>query len=88
MAEYIERDWLYEQMNATGAEFDLIDALEMIENFPAADVAPVRHSYWEHKITSNEENIGICHNCEYPVNWFWGQARYCPNCGARMDLEG
>lgn len=39
--EYIERDWLYEQMNSTGEEFDLVDALEMIENFPAADVAPV-----------------------------------------------
>lgn len=41
MAEYIERDWLYEQMNATDSEFSLINALEMIENFPAADVAPV-----------------------------------------------
>nr|DAW56306.1 MAG TPA: hypothetical protein [Caudoviricetes sp.] len=51
----------------------------------AADVAPVMHSYWEHKITSNEENIGICHNCKYPVSWFWGQTRYCPNCGAKMD---
>lgn len=40
MSKYIERDELYDQMNATGAEFDLIDALEMIENFPAADVVP------------------------------------------------
>ena len=40
MSKYIERNELYDQMNATGAEFDLIDALEMIENFPAADVVP------------------------------------------------
>ena len=61
---------------------EIIDALE---NVPAADVAPVVHSYWEHKITNDEENIGICHNCKYPVNWFWEQTKYCPNCGAKMD---
>ena len=52
---------------------------------PAADVAPVVHSYWEHKITNDGENIGICHNCKYPVSWFWERANYCPNCGAKMD---
>ena len=40
MSKYIERDELYDQMNATDTEFDLIDALEMIENFPGADVIP------------------------------------------------
>ena len=56
-----------------------------IDFIPAADVAPVVHSYWEHKITSSGENIGICHNCKYPVNWFWKRTKYCPNCGAKMD---
>lgn len=50
-----------------------------------SDVAPVVHSYWEHKITDDGENIGICHNCKYPVSWFWEQAKYCPSCGAKMD---
>lgn len=44
----------------------------------------VVYSYWEHKITSDGENIGICHNCKYPVSWFW-TTKCCPNCGARMD---
>lgn len=61
------------------------DAIDMIEDAPAADVAPVVHSYWEHKITNDGENIGICHNCKYPVSWFWEQAKYCPVCGAKMD---
>ena len=61
------------------------DAIDMIEDAPAADVAPVVHSYWEHKITSCEENISICHNCKYPVSWFWGLSKYCSNCGAKMD---
>ena len=61
---------------------EIIDALE---NIPSADAASVVYSYWEHKITSDEENIGICHNCKYPVSWFWEQTKYCPNCGAKMD---
>ena len=59
--------------------------LREVSDAPAADVAPVVHSYWEHKITSDEENISICHNCKYPVSWFWGLSNYCPNCGAKMD---
>ena len=51
----------------------------------SADVAPVVHSYWKHKITNDGENIGICHNCKYPVSWFYGITKYCPNCGAKMD---
>ena len=62
---------------------DMLDEIDCFQ--PAADVAPVVHSYWEHKITSREENISICHNCKYPVSWFWGLSKYCPNCGAKMD---
>nr|DAJ66719.1 MAG TPA: hypothetical protein [Caudoviricetes sp.] len=61
------------------------DALCSIEHIPAADVAPVVHSYWEHMISSDEENIDVCHNCKYPVSRFWGITKYCPNCGAKMD---
>lgn len=60
------------------------DAIDRIEDAPAADVAPVVHSYWEQKITSSEENISICYSCKYPVSQFWGQTKYCPNCGAKM----
>ena len=62
------------------------DAMKsFIKNRPAADVAPVVHSYWEHKITSYGEIVSSCHNCKYPVSQFWELAKYCPNCGARMD---
>lgn len=56
-----------------------------IKALPAADVAPVVHSYWEHKITSYGEIVSSCHNCKYPVSQFWGLTKYCPSCGARMD---
>lgn len=83
MDEYINRREFLEHMQGTSRYFTVkFD----IENFPAADVAPVVHSYWEHKITNDGENIGICHNCKYPVSWFWEQAKYCPNFGTRCDL--
>lgn len=86
MAEYIEREAAIRVVNGqsslTMTRSSLIDS---ISKLPAADVAPVVHSYWEHKITSREENISICHNCKYPVSWFWGLSKYCPNCGAKMD---
>ena len=69
-----------------GEKYDAWDEIiDALENIPSADVAPVVHGRWEHKITNDGENIGICHNCKYPVSWFWEQAKYCPNCGARMD---
>ena len=95
MAEYIERGALmqfpirrnhYDRKNGNKHFINGIESvLEYAENLPAADVAPVVHSYWEHKITSDGENIGICHNCKYPVSWSWEIAKYCLNCGAKMD---
>ena len=53
-------------------------------SIPAADVAPVRHGRW----IDAREYCGdyMCSNCEalYGTNKF----NYCPNCGAKMDLEG
>ena len=86
MAEYIERESIYKILlmeNPFGWNND--DLAVLFREAKAADVAPVVHSYWEHKITSDGENIGICHNCKYPVSWFWEIAKYCPNCGAKMD---
>lgn len=95
MDEYIEREAIMKFPMRKGrcdnecvnkyVIFGIELVLGHIENLPAADVAPVVHSHWEHKITDDGENIGICHNCKYPVSWFWEQAKYCPNCGAKMD---
>ena len=95
MAEYIERGELYEQMNATGAEFSLCDALEMIENFPAADVAPVVHGRWiswekagNFVPSPDRHECSVCHDAaQVLVNGFELLSDYCPNCGAKMDGE-
>lgn len=90
MTEYIEREEFYEQMNATGAEFSLCDALEMIETFPAADVAPVRHGWWLHTdLAYHWTSLDECSVCGYhdKKRRHLGDYSYCPNCGAKMDVE-
>ena len=88
MAEYIEKNVAIARLTALEIGnpcATMTDAKRQIADIRPADVEPVVHSYWEHKITSREENISICHNCKYPVSWFWGLSKYCPNCGSKMD---
>ena len=64
------------------------DAIDIIDDFPAADVAQVRNGRWEW----DTEDIYRCSNCaekshvkEVMGHPEWG---YCPNCGAKMDGGG
>lgn len=99
MAEYIERERLLrkfnvdDMMNVNGTLISLHDARETISNFPAADVAPVRHGTW---ITWEEaanfipsphrHECSVCHDAaQVLVNGVELLSDYCPNCGARMD---
>ena len=61
--------------------------LEYAENLPATDVAPVVHGRW----ISDGDGYHWTYNCSicawkdgYPFN---ERHNFCPNCGARMDLE-
>ena len=66
------------------------DAIDMIEDVPVADVAPVRHGRWVQVICHEEFEDGFvdrvkecCSVCHAP-NW-QRTTNYCPNCGAKMD---
>lgn len=92
MTEYIERADLYEAMNSQDCEFSLIDALALIEEFPAADVAPARHGRWifDH-MTGGWSYYSHCSECNYQ-EFFANEDvekrhKYCLNCGARMGKE-
>ena len=69
------------------------DAIDIIEDAPAADVAPVVHGRWDDsgRYTFPSGDTAVrCTNCgcaltesEYHLNnW-----NYCPVCGAKMDGE-
>lgn len=60
------------------------DAIDMIENAPAADVAPVVHGRWVTHYRSGttvaEGYVSTC--CDM---WNNRKSDYCPHCGAKMD---
>ena len=91
MSEYIERkalkDALYE------ADAITMKGVAIINQFPAADVAPVVHGEWilvgtnEHDYeTSVEEKCSLCGRYVYRYDT-QPQDNYCPNCGADMRRE-
>ena len=65
---------IFDTYNDYSMVFDTID------NFPTADVAPVKHGHWI------ECNYGLtfeCSECKYPTEY--NLTDYCPKCGAKMD---
>lgn len=70
---------------------------KIIRNLPAADVQPVRHGRWvEVKGFTGVEAFGYreecvdglaCSVCGKEVDVSEGYFRYCPNCGAKMEVS-
>lgn len=63
------------------------DNIREINNIPAADVTPVVHGRWVYG-----EDVDIqCSVCGADAftegDYRQVKSRYCPNCGAKMDLE-
>ena len=72
-----------------GESIDADVVISDIKGMKAADVAPVRHGRWE-----NKSGIYSCSECvitrpydvQADVIEYWA-CNYCPNCGAKMDVE-
>lgn len=59
------------------------DLANELEDFPAADVAPVLHRRW---VCGDYYDVGdVCSECDWDSQMICPSYRYCPNCGARMD---
>lgn len=56
----------------------LYEATELIDDIPAADVAPARHA---HRV----DNGGFYYSCSECGGSLTYGGNYCPNCGAKMD---
>lgn len=96
MAEYIDRN-LCELLAEYDQYYTLVVPLSKIRKLPAADVAPVVHGKWQYNKDATDWGIGgyVCSECKNKnnnlpcnrvksVKMFSG-AKYCPNCGAKMD---
>lgn len=84
MAEYIEREKLLSHL--FNKQDEPLDVMREITEFPAADVAPVRHGKWI-KQENYPGTYSKCSECDQRVGGYTPNYKYCPNCGARMDQE-
>ena len=65
----------------------ILDAATEISLLPAADVEPVRHGRWIIRRGQDWPEWAIrivCSECGLVTG---EKSKYCPNCGAKMDLE-
>jgi hypothetical protein len=61
----------------------------ILDGLVAVDAVPVVHGRWEpHPNHFGFDRCSICHDCIIANDWPDGvKWKYCPNCGAKMDLE-
>ena len=98
MAEYIEREalknrfakrlvWLKRDIH-NEYSLGLYDGCEydagLIDEIPAADVAPVVRGQWN-VIEGRRLDNAICSNCGRRFQAYYEAYSFCPNCGAKMD---
>ena len=91
MNEYIEREALRDALY--DADAITMNGVKILNQFPAADVAPVVHGCWIEytKVIIPEpynkwEQAWKCSECGFDDGFV--DYNYCPNCGAIMYLEG
>ena len=95
MDEYIKKSYAVDavldvycdtpDIDLSGGKFEAA-----ILKIPVADVAPVRHGKWlgwGKSGTPTYENYGTCSVCGEDAEIYTEHRNYCPNCGAKMDLE-
>ena len=86
MVEYIDREKLKTQltMESSLGHIKTLEDVERIVDFVStADVAPVKHGKWIH---NDEWWEFICTSCYRGIGNI-KKYKYCPYCGAKMDLE-
>ena len=50
------------------------------------EVQEIKHGKWEYIGTDKQGNVFRCSNCALRIG-LDRETDYCPNCGAKMDLE-
>ena len=84
MAEYIDKEALRDALY--GADAITMNGVKILNQFPSADVEPVKHGRW---VCGDYYDVGdVCSECDWDSQMVCPSYRYCPNCGAKMDGGG
>ena len=83
MDDYIKREALRDALY--DADAITMNGVKILNQFPAADVAPVQHGQWE----PGNPICPVCGENKFKDLdadiWCDWMPDYCPNCGAKMD---
>lgn len=80
MDEYIEREAIRDALY--DADAITMNGVKILNQFPAADIVPVRHGRWNDWEVFWKE----CSCCGYRTQKINAREYFfCPNCGCRMD---
>lgn len=95
MSDYISREAAVKLLTSIALEVPdsksrtVAKCINKIELMPAADVEPIVHGYWEPSEYRGFVRCSVCKDAYIDAEWLssgkWGG---CPNCRAKMDLEG
>ena len=93
MYEYIERKAIRNALY--DADAITMSGVKILNQFPVADVAPVRHGRWISLTDCSNAGVycSVCHKKVYKEDYAICNRKnklrsdYCPNCGAKMDGE-
>ena len=87
--KYIDADEVYEHLVKNAIRDSQPRAIRraatMVLDFPAADVAPVRHGRWL-DYDDTERFTARCNLCNNVIDTRFGR-HFCPKCGADMREE-
>ena len=98
MAEYIEREALLcmvqpDDPSDEKAAITIATAKKLIRNIvsraPVANVVLVQHGRWEKKsglYSCSECGVTCPYDVQADIIEYWS-CNYCPNCGAKMDVD-
>lgn len=91
MAKYIDADKFHGRLLYMRYvdKIEELGVFEALDNEPAADVEPVKHGKWA-LINDFTDILLRCSCCRMDFVDSEGAAEssnYCPNCGAKMDIE-
>lgn len=89
MDDYIKREALRDALY--DADAITMNGVKILNQFPAADVEPVRHGRWIYiRKGYGEYECSVCHGVDSDCSDYYGahvvtEQDYCPYCGSRMD---
>lgn len=66
------------------ASVTALECVNIVKDAPAVDAAPVVHGRWIH---DNNNRYGCSECMAREIMSYRNPKNYCPNCGAKMDLE-